>query len=1382
MRKSKFLQVIATMLVVGMILTSIPTTVLASEEVATTSTFVSETHDVFKSTESTLAPGVTQKINYAYSKDGKQMVYYVATADIARDDVVVQTSYYKQYENGAMGMAKLTDQMTYAKEKYSNPEDEHFISEYYTPVAGVNASFYNMSTGQPLGLTYIDGVSFGTTDYDNFFAILQDGTAVIDYRTNEGNYTGEKSIKHAVAGSAWLVRDGQDVTANVSGSYNTDRHSRACVGITVDGKVVFMQLDGRQEPFSCGGTFHELAQIMLEQGCVAAINLDGGGSATYASRPEGSEEVEVINRPSDGSERAISAGLIIASTVAPSNIFDHVNITADNDYVTPNSTVNLSAVGVSTTNASAEIPEGTTWQLADNKYGTIENGVFVSNGTTGDVTIEMCYEGKVIGSTVVHVVVPEVEFKNKTMTVPYNKKFKLEITVTTNNGKNKVAFTESDFEIELSDPKMGLVDGLYYTSCGENSGLTGGTVTVKSVYDETKNATANILFGRSSDIVEDFEEGDITGWSAGTKYGGSFGRFEVASVELVDKTNGKVRNGNHALALVADFTETTASGYKAVKYTFPEIDLSEATQFGMWMYLPVEDVHNLEFDIGGYEYYIEKDKDVNETGWYYITAPVSSVGKSLSSFAIYMTDSNEKYFNVFNEFKIYIDDLTVDYSDATEDRENPYFESVKLVNGLDSSEDMNGQTITNNTFIVKATAKENMNGNYTGLDISTAKVYVDGDELSPSQYTCDEKGEITVKDITLSDGTHKFQFSISDKNGNTGFISRSIVLNKENGNVSLNRRNSKALPLAGSVEYFDIVAEKTEDITAVSMDIDLDMLSTWELQGAEVLYGFEMEYSVDATTNTAHVTLNKKLDVSIEGKTVLASLPVRIWQTSTYLNQKYIEAGVVTNTPTANENSTVATPYVMWQTDRTRLIRLELDVLEAFVTYADGEKETFSAKPVSIITEYNRYRTAGYYDESGNYLKGDTEFCKQGKESTHIHTTIALDDKSSTCIENGYTGRTYCEECKSVIQWGTSYSATGHIYKVVEGVIKCECGDLFNGTWEDGNKYVSGVLADGWINDSYYKGGSAVTGICKVTAPDSSEEYYYDFGENGIVQGKYSGLLNENKNLYNIVQGKKVSGWYENEKKEILYFDKENFAAVTGEQVISHISYTFDEKGILIAGSWVPYRQSKTYYWAGNKTVFTIKEIDGKWYYFDRYGAIDKGLVRFEVGGSNSHVYELFMFGDDYVRIEEGLATVDGITTYSHEGVCIYAGLVRDADGNYYYINSSKVAVKNCSYGVTKTNGLLSAGVYEFDVDGKMKNVPSIVTQEGLVTESNGDVVYYENGELVYKGLVCDADGNYYYINSSKKAVKNCSYGVTKTNGLLPAGIYEFDAEGKIII
>ena len=71
-----------------------------------------------------------------------------------------------------------------------------------------------------MGITYIDGVFFGTSSYDNFFAILKDGkTAVIDYAKNIGNYVdadGNSTIWQAAAGSQWLVRDGKDVTAGAA--------------------------------------------------------------------------------------------------------------------------------------------------------------------------------------------------------------------------------------------------------------------------------------------------------------------------------------------------------------------------------------------------------------------------------------------------------------------------------------------------------------------------------------------------------------------------------------------------------------------------------------------------------------------------------------------------------------------------------------------------------------------------------------------------------------------------------------------------------------------------------------------------------------------------------------------------------------------------------------------------------------------------------------------------------------------------------------------------------------------------------------------------------------------------------------------------------------
>lgn len=46
--------------------------------------------------------------------------------------------------------------------------------------------------------------------------------------------------------------------------------------------------------------------MMVALGCVAAIQLDEGGSSTYISQREGEQDVTMRNTPAGGSERGIS--------------------------------------------------------------------------------------------------------------------------------------------------------------------------------------------------------------------------------------------------------------------------------------------------------------------------------------------------------------------------------------------------------------------------------------------------------------------------------------------------------------------------------------------------------------------------------------------------------------------------------------------------------------------------------------------------------------------------------------------------------------------------------------------------------------------------------------------------------------------------------------------------------------------------------------------------------------------------------------------------------------------------------------------------------------------------------------------------------------------
>lgn len=85
---------------------------------------------------------------------------------------------------------------------------------------------------------------------------------------------------------------------------------RTAVGITSDGKILLVTVDGRAPNRSIGMTLVDLAELMKELGAVEAMNFDGGGSTTFVL------EGKTLNQPSDGVERSVSNALLIWSTQA----------------------------------------------------------------------------------------------------------------------------------------------------------------------------------------------------------------------------------------------------------------------------------------------------------------------------------------------------------------------------------------------------------------------------------------------------------------------------------------------------------------------------------------------------------------------------------------------------------------------------------------------------------------------------------------------------------------------------------------------------------------------------------------------------------------------------------------------------------------------------------------------------------------------------------------------------------------------------------------------------------------------------------------------------------------------------------------------------------
>lgn len=83
------------------------------------------------------------------------------------------------------------------------------------------------------------------------------------------------------------------------------RHPRTAVGVRADGTLLLVAVDGRRPTESVGMSLSELTDLMLELGCVSALNLDGGGSTTMVV------EERIVNRPSGLSPRRNADAILL---------------------------------------------------------------------------------------------------------------------------------------------------------------------------------------------------------------------------------------------------------------------------------------------------------------------------------------------------------------------------------------------------------------------------------------------------------------------------------------------------------------------------------------------------------------------------------------------------------------------------------------------------------------------------------------------------------------------------------------------------------------------------------------------------------------------------------------------------------------------------------------------------------------------------------------------------------------------------------------------------------------------------------------------------------------------------------------------------------------
>ena len=174
-------------------------------------------------------------------------------------------------------------------------------------------SFFGMKTDRSFAVDWIYQFGNALTDISVF-------TAPLPYISNDptprpaplaAGGTQYRNLLTGIGGAPVLVKNSAvHVTYNQeimwgSGVGETNGDPRTAVGYTAGRHVIMMTVDGRQTG-SSGVGLPELAQMMLDLGCVEALNLDGGGSTQMAVSGQ------YINSPSE--QRAVPTILSIVHT------------------------------------------------------------------------------------------------------------------------------------------------------------------------------------------------------------------------------------------------------------------------------------------------------------------------------------------------------------------------------------------------------------------------------------------------------------------------------------------------------------------------------------------------------------------------------------------------------------------------------------------------------------------------------------------------------------------------------------------------------------------------------------------------------------------------------------------------------------------------------------------------------------------------------------------------------------------------------------------------------------------------------------------------------------------------------------------------------------
>ncbi|MCX7885370.1 MAG: phosphodiester glycosidase family protein [Caloramator sp.] len=561
----------------------------------------------------------------------------------------------------------------------------------------------------------------------------------------------KKGIVEAIGTYAYIVKNGRALTVNemvkngAAYSHVTSRKARSAVGITKDNKIIAVAVDyGKPSSgISDGITFSEMAKVMLDMGAVTATALDGGGSTQMNVRLYGNNFVNVVNRPSDGRERAITNGILFVSS--SSKTYEAGDIIVDRDiYIYKNSNFKFSLKGVDTNLNPADFTNSSILWSTEGGIGNIDSkGNFkaASKAAEGNVIVSL---KSASGKAYVNVVdtLDSLKIKeNGTVILPTGgkKQFYLEAMC---EGEIPAVISNSAAKWSVSG-NIGSIDsnGILTVTAKKGKGIV--TAQAGGV-----SASVQVIVGQNSTLIDSFEHNDLKRYTVDGYMGGN------ASI-----VTGVSKSGKYSLRISYD-TKNWSKQYNGtinIRPTFQDkngndINLLYTTferpkKIGMWVYGDGRApwLRAVLTDGESNKRTIDIVQRINWTGWKYVDADIPSnmtLPISLDYFYMVECDKSLNY-----KGTVYFDDIRFTYNDD-EDFKGPEFYNFKPDKNVYSSDTVISVIIKDKSGVDKKSIKARLDGKTVPVSFNeTTNVLI---------YNAKE----------LSKGIHTFEVEASDKLSN----------------------------------------------------------------------------------------------------------------------------------------------------------------------------------------------------------------------------------------------------------------------------------------------------------------------------------------------------------------------------------------------------------------------------------------------------------------------------------------------------------------------------------------------------------------------------------------------------------------------------------------